>query len=85
MSTTMHYRIAKPNEFTFKRDSDGRETIEHQGVIVRINTSDRVTAYVGGYVDLSAADELARTAGFWRMGRPRPSCPTIGVTVEVAP
>lgn len=84
----MNFRIAKPDEFTFKRDSDGQETIEHSGIIIGIVGASDVAFVPGVVVDgerVSRAIDKAESVGFWRMGRPKPSCLTIGVTVEVAP
>lgn len=88
---TMPYRIAKPGEFIFKRDSAGVETVEH---------GDLIFATMQGpskidFVDLSLGWHLlttghramtkAREAGFWSKGTPAATMSPVSVTVQVGP
>lgn len=86
------FRVARPGEFTFKRDSAGVETVEHQGLIIG-NTAMRPLGPVvflrGGITQEIVVDQaheaadLARSAGFWSMGTPAPSMSPVSVTVQV--
>lgn len=86
------YRIAKPGEFTFKRDSAGVETVEHSSLIfATMNGPTRAT-----YLDLlrsghpsmdsvASAISAAKRAGFWTMGTHAAMMSPVSVTVQVGP
>ena len=67
------FRIAKPGEFTFKRDCEGRETVEHCGLIfATMNGPGRIhyMDHVQDGISVSGAIDKAQRAGFWTMGTP---------------
>lgn len=80
------FRIAHPGEFTFKRDSTGRETVEVDGLIFatmhgpgRIHYMD----HVRDGISASGAIDAAQRAGFWAMGTPAHTHSPVSVTVQV--
>jgi hypothetical protein len=87
----MHYRTAKEGEYTFKRDDLGVETVETQGLIIGTTEMMRLgpTVFLHGErsdreVELvHEALDRARSAGFWKMGRPAATMSPITVTVTV--
>lgn len=86
------YRIANPGEFTFKRDSEGVETVEHGGLIFATMSGPRRMVYVDPLgIDAprneAVADAIlaARKAGFWTMGTPAATMSPVSVTVQVVP
>ncbi len=84
----MPYRIAKSGEFTFKRDSAGVETVEHNGCII-------ATLWPKGHITIGTtvatiaammkAKDVAQRAGFWTMGTPAATTSPVSVTVQVGP
>src|SRR5574338_301196 len=75
---TKPFRIAQPGEFTFKRDGDGVETVETQGLIIGTTEPGvfgpalflRPHATVIDVVEAERAVPMAQAAGFWRLGKP---------------
>lgn len=86
---TMPFRIAKPDEFTLKRDDDGRETIEHEGLIVaRLEGKHHECVMLPGCAGLDnrrlvVAVQRAEWFGFWnwRGKRRAPNDMLFSVTV----
>lgn len=78
-------RYAKPDEFTFKRDSFGHETVEHEGCIVaRLDGPDGSISLVDpAYAELPISLAISRAAfsGFWRLGTPGYRQSPVSVTV----
>ncbi len=85
------YRIARPGEFTFKRDSAGVETVEYGGLIfATMNGPDSIE-----FISMRKGLELIETghkaiaaakhAGFWSKGTPAATMSPVAVTVQVGP
>lgn len=71
------FRTAKSGEFTFKRDSAGRETVEHGGLIFATMNGHRWVEYIDPLrIDhptsesMAGAVLVAKLDGFWTMGTP---------------
>lgn len=85
----MHFRIAKPNEFTFKRDCEDMETVEHQGVVFA--TTGGPYAFTNKDRAMVPDERLmlamsgAEMAGFWDRATPSHGQSPTTITVEVAP
>lgn len=70
-------RTAKANEFVFKRDAFGKETVEWQGLIFATLNGRKKPSIVPktrqpDVLTFQLALSQARRAGFWNKGTPKP-------------
>jgi len=83
------FRIAQPGEFTFKRDCDGRETVEHGGLVFATMDGPDHIEFISMRKGLElienghAAMAKARQRGFWNLGTPTHGQSPVVCTVKV--